>query len=388
MAGLSPNALTFAAQALGTTSAPQIVTLTNTGGKLLSLTQITASGDFAETNTCATSLAAGSSCQISVTFTPTATGSRVGAVTITDNAQGSPQTVSLVGSGVAPAAIVSPTSLTFPSQYVGTAGLNQNVQLTNNGNATLTITSVVASPTSDFSQLSTCGNALAAGAGCSIGVFFDPSVSGTRSGTLTITDNAPTSPQVVTLTGTGQDFSMAASGSSTATVAPGQTANYTVAVAPGGGFNQTVALSCSGAPALSTCSLSPSSVTLKGSAAAVKVAVTTMGVSAGLTQPFGSPLLWNGTFSWLAFSATLAVAMLLISSKQFRERRPQIRYGLALLCLLSIGVAMSACGGGSSGNSGGGGGTLAGTYDLAITGTFTSGPTTLTHATKLTLVVQ
>jgi uncharacterized repeat protein (TIGR03803 family) len=388
MAMLSPNALTFAAQGVDTTSAAQIVTLTNSGGKPLNLTQIAASGDFAESNTCNPSLVAESSCQISVTFTPTATGSRTGAVTITDNAQGSPQSVSLVGVGVAPAASFSPTSLTFPSQYVGTAGLNQNVQLTNNGNATLIITSVVASPTSDFSQLSACGNSVDAGASCSIGVFFDPSTSGTRGGTLTITDNAPTSPQVVALTGTGQDFSMS-SPSTNQSISPGQTASYSVTVAPAGGFNETVALSCSGAPPQSTCALSSNSVTLMGSTpATVTVTVTTTGGSASLTQPFGGGSLHGGAFAWLAFFGTSALAMMPIFSKCICGHRQRMPCGLAFFCLLSLGVTMSACGGGNSGNNGGRGGTQAGTYSLTVTGAFTSGATTLTHATRLTLVVQ
>src|SRR5208337_3294665 len=88
---LSPSSLAFGGQMVGTTSAPQSVTLANTGNGTLSITSISASGDFAETNTCGSSVAAGASCTISVTFTPTATGTRTGAVSITDNAAGSPQ---------------------------------------------------------------------------------------------------------------------------------------------------------------------------------------------------------------------------------------------------------------------------------------------------------
>jgi hypothetical protein len=73
----------------------------NTGSSPLNITNIAASGDFSQTNTCNTSLAAGGNCQISVTFTPTKTGSRAGAVTITDNATGSPQMIALAGTGTA-----------------------------------------------------------------------------------------------------------------------------------------------------------------------------------------------------------------------------------------------------------------------------------------------
>jgi hypothetical protein len=188
------------------------------------------------------------------------------------------------------------------------------------------------------------------------------------------------------LTGVGQDFSLAPGSPATATISPGQAASYKVVVAPGGGFTQTVALSCSGAPAQSTCSVSPSSVTLDRSAATATVTVTTAGGSAGLTRPIGRPG-GNMFASWLALSGTLGLAMLRSLAAWRREPRPRLLYGLAFLCLLSVGLTMSACGGGSSGNRGGGG-TQAGTYNLTVTGTFTSGSTTLTHTTKLTLLVQ
>jgi hypothetical protein len=100
---LSASSLTFGNQKVGTTSPPQTVTLTNTGSGILQITSIavtgTNSGDFAENNNCGKSLTGGASCTLSVTFKPTATGSRSAAVTITDNASGSPQQVTLSGTG-------------------------------------------------------------------------------------------------------------------------------------------------------------------------------------------------------------------------------------------------------------------------------------------------
>lgn len=98
---LSPASLTFGTQFVQTTSAPQTITLTNGGTAALAITNLTASGDFAQTNTCGTSVAAGASCSISVSFTPTSAGQRSGTVTIADNAANSPQTVSLTGTGQA-----------------------------------------------------------------------------------------------------------------------------------------------------------------------------------------------------------------------------------------------------------------------------------------------
>ena len=96
---LSPTSRTFANQLVNTTSAAQTLTLNNTGTAALSVTGIVAGGDYAQANTCGSSVTAGGSCTISVTFTPTATGTRTGAITITDNASGGSQILNLTGTG-------------------------------------------------------------------------------------------------------------------------------------------------------------------------------------------------------------------------------------------------------------------------------------------------
>ena len=96
---LSRVALTFARQKVGTTSAAQTATLSNTGSAPLTISSIAASGNFAQTNNCGSSVAAGATCSISVRFTPTVVGARTGAITITDNAAGSPHKVALSGTG-------------------------------------------------------------------------------------------------------------------------------------------------------------------------------------------------------------------------------------------------------------------------------------------------
>jgi hypothetical protein len=96
---VTPSSLTFASQNVGTTSAAQAVTVKNTGTAAASISSITASGDFAQTNNCGSSLAAGASCTVNVTFTPTAASSRTGTLTISSNATNTPSTVSLTGTG-------------------------------------------------------------------------------------------------------------------------------------------------------------------------------------------------------------------------------------------------------------------------------------------------
>ena len=217
VASLSPSSVSFGSQNVGTTSAAQTVTLTNTGTAPLAITGIAVNGanaaDFAQTNTCPASpntLAANASCAISVTFSPSATGARSASIGVTDNASDSPQSLPLSGTGVvaAPTVTLSPTSLSFGNQNVGTTSAAQTITLTNTGTAALTISSVGLTGTNaaDFGETTTCPlspSTLGAGANCAIRVTFSPSASGARSASVSISDNAAGSPQSVALSGTG-----------------------------------------------------------------------------------------------------------------------------------------------------------------------------------------
>jgi hypothetical protein len=199
--GFTPVSLTYSALAVGSPSQAQTVLLRNLGSAALSISSLTASGDFAETDTCGTSVPAAGSCTFSITFTPTASGSRTGSVTLQDNAAGSPHRIVLTGIGIGPSATLSPATLTFPSQAIGVASASQPVTLTNSGNGSLAISSIQIS--GDFAQSSNCGANLASGAHCTINVVFTPTGSGARTGTLTVSDNDPSTPQTVSLSGTG-----------------------------------------------------------------------------------------------------------------------------------------------------------------------------------------
>jgi YD repeat-containing protein len=197
---VSPTSLGFGNQVVATTSAAKAVTLKNGQTVVLAITSIAVSGDYAQTNSCGTSLNAGASCTISVTFTPTTTGTRTGTLTITDNASNSPQTVPLTGSGVLAAAL-TPATLSFGSQVVGTTSVAKVATLKNNQTVTLTISSIATS--GDYAQTNNCGTSLGAGLSCTINVTFTPTATGSRTGTLTVTDSATNSPQTTALTGTG-----------------------------------------------------------------------------------------------------------------------------------------------------------------------------------------
>lgn len=198
---ISPPSLAFSSQPLGSTSGIKSVLLSNTGDAPLSVTSVVAAGDFSQTNTCGASVAAGGACVISVTFSPTATGSRNGSITVTDNATGSPHTVSLTGEVAASALSLSPTSLIFPDTAKGTTSSAQMVTVTNSGTAPLAFTSI--GVTGDFAQTNDCGSSLAATSTCTINVTFTPTAGGSRTGAITLTDNAAGSPQIIALAGTG-----------------------------------------------------------------------------------------------------------------------------------------------------------------------------------------
>lgn len=205
---LSPTSLAFGNQQVGIgNSLP--VTLTNTGTATLTIKNVTVTGangaDFTETNTCGKSVVAGGQCTFTVVFTPSWTGARVGSLNITDNASPTTQTVSLTGTGLAPAVEFSPSSLTFANQALTTSSSTQNITLTNNGQTALAISglTIAGSNPADFSQTNNCGSSLAINATCTITVTFAPQAPWGRSAAIWLTDNALGSPHVAGLMGNG-----------------------------------------------------------------------------------------------------------------------------------------------------------------------------------------
>lgn len=195
----SPTSVTFPSQATGTTSASQAITLTNKATTTLKITTVAASGDYAETDTCAgKSIVAGKTCIITVTFKPTAVGTIKGAISVTDAAATSPQIVALTGTAVSPLTF-SPATLTFTGT-VGSTSTAQTATLTNNSSAAITVSKVVNS--GDYKQTNTCGTSIAAGKNCTFSISFAPLVAGTIDGAITVTAAGITAPQVLNLAGT------------------------------------------------------------------------------------------------------------------------------------------------------------------------------------------
>lgn len=202
LVSFSSYSVTFSPQAIGTTSSPVTVTLTNIGSAIMNLKGFAITGsEFAQTNNCAATLAAGTNCTISLTFTPASSGNHTGTLTLTDDAYDSPEVVQLVGNIPTPAVTLVQSTIAFPNIAVGAVFGPQPGILISSGTGPLTVTNVSAS--GDFSETDNCVAVLSVNQQCTINVSFRPTAPGLRQGTILITDNASGSPQSIALAGTG-----------------------------------------------------------------------------------------------------------------------------------------------------------------------------------------
>ncbi|HEY1808134.1 MAG TPA: choice-of-anchor D domain-containing protein [Acidobacteriaceae bacterium] len=372
--GLAPGSLLFAPQQIGSTSQPQQIALTNTGDQPLTQIVVTATGDFSFVNNCGALLQGHGSCAIAVAYAPTRTGAETGTLTIADEFRN--QTVSLRGTGLAPPGVsATPTSINFGGYAVDTTSPPQIVTVTNNGGVALT--NIAATVTAGFAISSNkCPATLGAGAACPISLTFSPTTAGAVSGTLTLSAANLSRPLTVALAGSGSDFSLAVTGSSSAIVTSGQTASYTLQLAGLVGTSGTVALSCSGTPQNATCTLNPSSLTLNG----LNPASSTVTVATGVT----ASAVMAPAATWKALAPLLALTVPLAGFGFRLRRRLSVLLVLLAACVvfpLACGVSSSS-GSGSGGSGGSGDGT--GAYTLTVNATMSN----ITHTARLTLTVQ
>jgi hypothetical protein len=382
---LSQSALTFANTQVGSASAAQSITLTNTGTTTLHVLGTLTPSDFTTTTNC-TTLLPGAACAVSVAFTPTAASAssvRAGTLEIQSDATDSLEFVSLIGSSSAAPLTLSPGTLSFGSVNVGSSS-TLSMSVTNNSGSPVTFTGVSAS--GDYSVAAgSCpanGAMLAAGATCSLQVSFTPTAAGTRSGTLSLSSNATTLPLTEALTGVGvqvvlnPSFTLTVNGgtSATVTVKSGSAAVYPLAVTPLNGFTGPVALTCAAVVAAqyASCSLLASTLTLNGSAQSSTATINT------LTQ----------TAMVLHISST--VCALLLPLLALRRRRRAVSAAMLLLIAVVTSVGLCSCGSKSGATSTGGGSVLytpAGTYQYQVTASSTSG-TVVSSTVTLNLIVQ
>jgi 6-phosphogluconolactonase (cycloisomerase 2 family) len=370
VAVLFPSSFDFGGATVGQPDVARTVHLVNTGNQPLSVNTIamtgTNPGDFTATPAAScqppTVLLPNASCPISLVFTPAAAGLRQALLTATDNAPGSPQSIPISGTGVPATSALTfmPGSLSFPATTQGTAGAPQNITVTNSGTANLNIFSVVlggANP-NDFALANNCTGSHTVNASCTITVTFAPLAAGGRTATVILTDDAPGLTQTLALSGNATPafaVTASASGSTSATVTAGQTAQFNLQLTPGTGFSGDVSLVCAGAPAAATCTTPSLLHVINGSPMPFSVAVKTSG-SGGMTPV--SP--WPGIEPFVNWhSLPLFVMWLLLqvacARKKRRENFGPARHwafgGLLTSVVLMAVFGSAGCGGGSSASS-------------------------------------
>jgi hypothetical protein len=384
---LSPTVLSFSSQQQGTSSTAQTVTLTNTGTAPLAVSAISVTGDYAETNTCGSTLAAGAVCTISVTFSPSGVGDRSGLLSVQNNASTPALTVALDGTGLAPpppslsSATLTPASLDFGQQTQGISSSVQQSKLVSSGTAPLVIGGIVAS--GDFSQTNNCPSVLAPGSNCTISILFTPTVVGARTGNLTVTDNDASGSQTISLTGSGTapTFTVGTGNSSgtSVTVQAGSPATFNLTL-NSMNFAGAVSLTCTGAPANSTCTITPASTTLtSGQTLPFMVSVTT-GTASQAALP--SEKIPSGSRE--IRYAGVGLLTLLSLPLWRRSRHRVVRLAGVVVLFVTFGFGISGCGSASPTVQSPSQLTPAGTYTLSVTATGNG----QTAAQKLTLIVQ
>ena len=397
IASVSPATLNFGTQNVGTTSASQTVTLRNTGSGILNISSISFAGpgggaDYSQTNNCGGQLTpqggAKDNCTITVTFAPTAGGSRPDIIQIVDDSANSPQTVALSGSGVSVQGTIqlSPSTLAFGSQPIGTTSAAKTVTLTNSSSTfTLTISSIAISNAA-FKQTNNCPVSpatLAANASCTLQVTFAPTAAASATASLTVTGVAANSPQSIALTGTGTsagasgapDFTLTSSQQSITAPSTGGTATFQISAAPLNGFNQALSLTCT-APSGATCSASPSSVQMDGTSIPSSSITVTVSGSHGSGGINPRTELRHGPRAIYASILPFCTLGLVVVG---RKRR-----AMFVLLLVLCGTVLFSVNCGSNTSTGG---MAPGTYQVTVTGA-ASGANAMSHSTTITLTVS
>jgi hypothetical protein len=382
--------LAFGNQPLKSIGGPLQVTVANSAGANLVIGSVAISGanasDFSETDNCSTAVLPSGNCVINVSFTPGALGSRTASLVITDNAVNSPQSITLTGTGIATGAIAfSPTTVAFGSLQQGTNSGDTTVTLTNNSTASVTITSLSISGSTDFVvDSTTCpavSFALASSGSCTLKLKFSPTAAGAESATLTAVSSGSSATVALsgtgTTTSTGADYTLTSNPTTGIQVTQGGTATFVLSMASVSNFTGTITFGCtsiSGGTAPVVCSFSPATVTMNGTNAPTTTLSinTNASPSARLSPLPGSRSIF---FALLPFSM---MGMLLMGKRR--------RFGLALVLLvLALAMGLASCG--SSSGSSQRGALSPGSYQFVVNAT-SNGTPAVTHSLTLNLVVS
>ena len=375
---VNPTSLTFTNQQPGVPSAPQTVSVSNAGGAPMANIGFSITGDAASSysiaaTTCGAVLANGSSCTVQIVFTPGATGAIAATLAVSSSTFGvAPASVPLNGSGMLASGLATnPAQIAFAVVAAGQSSTAQPVTVTNSSSYSVSSVSLAAAAPFSVTQ-NTCTGGLGAGANCTASVVFQPSAGGSASGTLTVSSSAVATPATVPLSGTGYDFAVSITGSTTQTVASGQQASFTMIVAPIGPGG-TFAFSCGTLPTNAICIFNPATQTINaGFQGTVLIEISTgNGSTVRLEKPdFARPDSALPSSGRLAFSRALPLVcgLLLVPLALFKRRKRFLLIVLAAICLTGVSSCTSSGGGtgGGTGGQGRGSNTPPGTYTIPV----------------------
>jgi hypothetical protein len=204
---VSPTLLAFGSQMLNVASSRTVV-VTNTASVALPITSIaisgTNAGQFSRTHNCGSSVPAGDTCSITVTFKPTNKGAKVATLSVSAGGDAGTRSVALSGTGVVASIGVSPSSIAFGNVPRNTVSAPRTVTVSNLLSAAVNITSITLAGTNPakFAQTNDCPAQLPAGESCTVNVVFKPTAVGSRTATLKVTPGTG-SVKSVSLSGTG-----------------------------------------------------------------------------------------------------------------------------------------------------------------------------------------
>jgi len=381
-AGLSVNAsqIAFPIVTPGQSSSSQTVTLTNNGGSAATSLTLTATSPFSLVlNTCGASLAAGTSCSTGVIFSPSLTGPYTGTLTIASLSLAASTVIPLSGTGGTPGLVqAQPSLIAFPQTGVNLDSSPVTVTLTNPDSAN-SLGSFTLAVTAGFRLVSTtCATTLAAGASCIAMIEFAPSSPGAQSGSLTVSSSALTTGAFVPLSGIGFDFAITPSGSSSQTIANGQTADYKLLITPLLGAQGVFTFQCGTLPPNAACTFNPASEGIPANTSGNVVVEIATGITTASIH--SSPPL-----SWPALP--MACGLLLAPFALRRGRKALLL--VALLAILVGGISSCTSSGiipgGTVPSSGSGSGTTSpGTFPVVVTATSNG----VQHQVTLTLIVD
>ena len=384
--GVVPSSISFSAQQAGVASAPQTITISNSGGAPMANIGFQLTGpaatsySIAETN-CGVTLNAGTSCTAQVVFTPAATGVVAAALVVSSSTSGvAPVSIPINGSGQISSGLAgTPAQMSFPATGVGQASSTRTVTISNGSSYEVSSLALSVSAPFALSQ-NNCAAMMLPGASCTVAVTFQPTASGTATGSLSISSPDLTAPVLVALSGTGFDYAVATSGTGSLTVASGQTAYYTVTINPTGGISSTFTFACGTLPVNAVCTFNPATMTVSpGATGTLTVAIATGKTSS--SAGVDAPIPWR--------VLPLVCGLLLAPWARLRRRRMLLHFALLVLIVAGISSCSGASVGTSVGNPGNGGGsgsgsaTPAGTYAVPVTVTSTG----IVRVVTLTLTV-